>query len=233
MSDRLSLGGARLATIAIVLGLFPSYAMAQDTSGDDDEIAVVQRKPVLRKGRVEFTPQLGWTVNDSLIQQFELGGQLNYHASEFLLFGADFGWFDLGELGGVTDEYIDVLDKTSSSPEVVELKWWAGGHVGIVPIYGKFAIFDSAIVYYDLSVMLGGGYMTHVTGIGEETGAPGGDIGVQFRIFMNKWLALTANIHDRIVPVELKSGSSIAQFVTVNFGTSFFLPFGFEYTTAR
>jgi outer membrane beta-barrel protein len=222
-----------LVAVLLAVWMMPLDASAQTKAEDGDEIAVVQRKPVLRKGRVEFTPQIGWTVNDSLIQQFELGGQLKYHASEFLLFGVDFGWFDLGELGGVTDEYLDVLSKTSSIPEVVELKWWAGGHVGVVPIYGKFAIFDAAVVYYDLSVFVGAGYMTHVTGLGGEAGAPGGDLGLQFRIFMNKWLALSMNLHDRIVPVELKAGSSIAQIVSVNFGTSFFLPFGFEYTTAR
>jgi outer membrane beta-barrel protein len=225
--------GIRLGTALAVLGLLPALANAQSKPEAGDEIAVVQRKPVLRKGRVEFAPEFGLTINDSLIQQFELGAKLNYHATEFLWFGGEFGWFDLGELGGVTDEYFDVLDKTSSAPEVVELKWYGGARVGLVPIYGKFAIFDSAIVYYDLSVTLGGGYLTHVTGIGEETGAGAGEIGAQFRIFMNKWLALTASINDRIAPVELQTGSSVAQFVTVNFGTSFFLPFGFEYSTAR
>lgn len=210
----------------------PVVAQAQEEAAPEDEIFVWQRKPFLQKGRAELVPLFGVTINDDLIRQFEVGGELSYHATESVWFGARFGWFDLGELGGVTDQYFEVLDKTSSVPDVVELQWYAGAKIGYAPIYGKFAIFSSAVVYYDVSVYAGGGWMNHFTSQG-EAGSPAGEIGIMPRIFLNRWLALNLAVQDRIMPAELNNASSLVHVVTAQLGLSVFMPFGFEYSTAR
>lgn len=207
---------------------------AQIKPNAEDDIFVLQRKPFIRRGRVEFAPSFGTTVNDALIQQFELGGSLTYHINESFWVAGTFGWLDLGELGGVTDEYFDVLDKTNSAPEVVELEMYAGGQFGYVPLYGKFAIFDSAIVYYDTSLYIGGGFQTHITDTsGGAVGAPAAEVGLKARVFLTKWLSLFVDTKDRLFLADLKSGSSLVQFVMVSGGVSIFVPFDFEYTTAR
>lgn len=219
--------------VMLLVVLTPLVAQAQDQQQiPEDEISVLQRKPFLRKGRAELVPLFGATINDDLIQQFELGAELSYHATESIWFGGRFGWFDLGELGGVTDQYFEVLEKTSSVPEVVELQWYAGANVGWVPIYGKFAIFNSAIVYYDVSVYGGGGWMNHFTSQG-EAGSPVGEVGLMPRVFLNRWMALNLALQDRIMPADLKDSSTLVHVVTAQLGLSIFMPFGFEYTTAR
>ncbi len=235
--------GRRAWAAGVAFGLLMAAQLASIGSGTveaqikpnpEDEIFVLQLKPFLRKNRVELAPSFGTTVNDALIKQFEVGGSLTWHMTEDFYLAGTFGWFDLGELGGVTDEYFDVLDKTNAAPEVVELRLFAGGHVGYVPLNGKFAIFDSAIVYYDASVYLGGGFMTHITDTtGGEVGAPAGEVGLKLRVFLTRWLSLYVDAKDRIMPAELKDGSSLVQFVLVSGGVSVFVPFDFQYTTER
>lgn len=228
------------AAVVAGLGLPEQAAEAQDGVRPDDSgrIFVLQRKPFLRKGRLELVPHFGMTVNDSLIRQYDGGGQLVFHFTEDFWFGGTFSWFDFGELGGVTEDYFEVLEKTQSIPDVVEMSWYAGADFGYVPVSGKFALFNSGIIYYDLSLFVGGGYATYLSGgAGGETGAPAGSIGIQPRIFLTRWLALTGQVRDTIFLASLKSGSgtedSLTHVVTVTGGLSIFIPFGFEYTQAR
>lgn len=208
---------------------------AEDLSQPEkDQILVLQRKPFLRKGRVELLPQIGMTVNDSLIKQYRVGGNLAWHIAEPFWVGTHFAWYDLGELGGVTDEYNEVLSKTSSVPDLVEMKWFAGGDVGYVPMYGKFAFFDRLILYYDVSVFAGAGYLTHVTSQTDgQAGTVAGNLGAQQRIFLSDWLALVFEVRDYAFMADLVDGTNFTNIVSVSAGASIFFPFTFEYTTLR
>ncbi|MEL6181161.1 MAG: outer membrane beta-barrel domain-containing protein [Myxococcota bacterium] len=230
--------------VAIPVWTLGPVAHAQE--GDDtrkqefkDDISVVQRKPFLRKGRLELTPSFGTTVNDSLIQQFDVSGQLTYHISESIWIAGTFSWYDLGELGGVTDDYFEVLERASSTPDVVEMTWYAGARVGYVPLFGKFALFNSVIIYYDLSLMVGGGYATYITNAsGGETGSPAWSIGLQQRIFLTDWLALQIALNDTMFLADLRDGpdsstSSLTHIFSIGAGASIFIPFSFDYTTER
>ena len=242
---------ATLATMSLLaLG---QVAAAQDGGGDEDgtrkqefkdDISVVQRKPFLRKGRVELTPTFGSTVNDSLIRKFDVGGQLTYHISESFWIGGTFSWYDLGELGGVTDDYFEVLERASATPDVVEMSWHGGVEFGYVPLFGKFALFNSAIIYYDLSLVVGGGYATYTSNAtardnpdNPEAGAPAWSVGVQQRTFLTDWLALQLQISDTMFLADLLSGdsssSSLTHIVSIGAGASIFIPFSFDYTTER
>lgn len=222
------------SAVLLVAGGEVSPLEAQIKPNADDDIFVLQRKPMLRRNRVELAPSFGLTVNDSLIRQFEVGGTLTYHINESFWVAGSVGWLDLGEFGGETDAYFDVLDKTNSAPELVELKLYGGGQFGYVPLQGKFALFNSAIVYYDASLYLGAGYQTHLTDTsGGEVGAVAGELGAKVRIYLTRWLSVYVDAKDRFVPTELKNGNSISQFVIVSGGVSMFVPFGFKYTTER
>lgn len=225
---------ALVATCCVALLGAWGEASAQSRPTEEDRIEVVQRKPFLSAGRVELEPRFGSTVNDALIRQFAVGGSLTYHATEQLWFGGTFNWFDLGELGGVTDDYFVVLEKTSAAPDLVEMSWYAGADVGFTPIYGKFALFNAGIIYYDVSVFAGGGWATHTTGqTNGEVGAPAGSVGLQPRVFLSDWLALTAQVRDTIFFADVLGGSSLTQIVTFSGGVSIYFPFTFDYTTAR
>ena len=203
-----------------------------------DEISVVQRKPFLRKGRAELAPVFATTVNDSLIKQFNVGGQLSYHISESIWISGGFEWFELGEIGGVTDEYFEVLERTSTIPDLVEMKWSGIGQVGYVPLFGKFALLNRLIIYYDLSVTMGGAWVSYTSGgSGGEAGTFAGVLGLQQRTFLTDWLALTLTMKDQIFLATMKSGGGtsdeLTQIVSVGAGLSIFMPFGFDYTTER
>ncbi|MEZ4464578.1 MAG: hypothetical protein R3F43_08745 [bacterium] len=56
---------------------------------------MIQRRPFLRRGRVEFSPSIGTNVNDSLVNAFLAGASLNYHLTEVMAVGA-YGGVSLG-----------------------------------------------------------------------------------------------------------------------------------------
>jgi outer membrane beta-barrel protein len=228
---------AIVSTLCVSVG---TEAYAQDSADDstaarrkDSNIIVLQRKPFLRKGRVELTPQFGLTVNDSLMEQFELSGSLVYHLNEDFWLGGSFRWYDLGELGGPTDAYDTVIVETSSAPDVVELEWYGGADFGWVPLVGKFALFNSFIVYYDASLFLGGGYMQHIQPTGDSAGAPAASVGVQQRLFLADWLALTFEVRNTSYMVETNAGDALNHTTTFSGGASIFVPSTFKYEKAR
>jgi hypothetical protein len=153
----------RIISLLVLITVVPvGSAFAQTLSEGD--IAVIQPRPVLVQQRVEIIPRFGATFNDPLISQFSAGGSLYYHASEIIHFGGTFEWYDFGdELGGPTDVFDEVIRNAASIAELAPISYFASFDLGWVPINGKFALFDAAIVYYDIYAIIGGGVITTVT----------------------------------------------------------------------
>ena len=77
-----------------------------------DLIRVVQRRPFLRRNRVEFAPFLGTNVNDALVSMFVAGGTLNYHLTEVMAIGVNGGY----SLGSETDLFDQVVASDRADP---------------------------------------------------------------------------------------------------------------------
>jgi outer membrane beta-barrel protein len=235
----LALIGALLAFCAATAT--PSDSFAQDKSGQKetlkrkfkDKIHVVQPKPVLQKMRFELAPRLGMTVNDSVVRNYRVGLNANFHIMEALYLGLTFDWYDFGgALGGPTDTFEQVQNQTGTVPESAVLNWFAGLEIGYVPFWGKFAIFNRSIAFYDFAITVGGGAVN-----GESLAIPspyttgGGTLSLQGRIFMNKWIAMTLEVRDVIFLAELDGASgALSNVASMGLGVSFFLPTKFKYS---
>jgi len=211
------LGSATFVAVA------PGTVHAQTLS--EGEIAIIQPKPVLLRERVEVIPRFGVTFNDPLISQFLAGGSLYYHINEQFHIGGTFEWYDFGsDFGGPTETYDEVIAVSSTIPELSPLTYYAGLDFGWVPIHGKFALFNSTIVYYDIYAVIGAGA---VSSTGDPR--PAGSLAIGQRTFITDWLALLLELRDRAYVEETRAGNSFTNVITVSAGLSFFIPPAFDY----
>lgn len=235
-----------LALIGALLAFCAATATSPEVSAQDDagqketlkrkfkdKIHVVQPKPVLQKGRFELAPRLGMTVNDSVVRNYRVGLNANFHILEPLFVGLTFDWYDFGgALGGPTDTFEQVQNQTGTVPESAVMNWFAGLEIGYVPFWGKFAIFNRSIAFYDFAVTVGGGAINAESlAIPAPYTTGGGTISLQGRIFLSKWVAMTLEVRDVIFLADLDGASgALTNIASVGLGASFFLPTTFEYS---
>jgi len=195
----------------------------------NDKIVVVQRKPFMRRNRVELAPMFYGGINDSLLFQVGVGGQINYHILEWLYVGVYGGWQDWrfvdrksNSLSGVYD---DVIDATDAIPTTSIVDAYVGGVVGFVPVYGKFSIFNTSVVHWDLSLGIGGGAVyTRANGF---TGA--GLISVDHRWYLLKWLSLNVGVKGWIYYEDIGNYEGLFTHWQAGVGIGFWLPASWTY----
>ncbi len=196
----------------------------RDRKAELDLIRVIQRRPFLRRQRVEVSPLLGTNINDPLVQSFVAGGNLNYHITEVMAVGVYGGY----SLGSESDLFDKVIEDYELFPEVAQVQWYAGVQFQYVPVYGKFAMFNSWIIPWDIYAVLGAGYTKT-----ELDGHPTLAAGVGNRFFMSRWFNLCFELRDSIYNESYPSGSELVNNLVFSAGVGFFLPPDFEYTTLK
>lgn len=212
-------------------------AFAQGTAEDyGDSVHVIQPKPVLQQGRFALTPRAGLTINDSLYRNFMIGANANFHLGERLYLGGLFQWYEFGEtIDGTTQAFDEVHTATGANADAPYLNWTVGAEVGAMPLYGKFALFNRRIVYYDVAVSAGAAFVESesVRGSGADHG-PAGTISLSTRFFLNDWMAVSAELRDVIyLGSVMNEGDVLSHSVTAGLGISLYLPTSFDYSEAR
>jgi outer membrane beta-barrel protein len=220
--------------VGIVMLLIAQPLFAQETARQDfeDTIHVVQRKPVLQKGRFDLVPRFGVSVNDSLYRHYKAGINGNYHFSESVYLGGVFEWYNFGNtLGGPTGAYEETQNETAAAADVAVVNWLGGLELGYKPIVGKFAFADSFIVFYDVGLTAGGAYIdAESVRTPNAQGTFGGTVSAVSRIFFNDWLALNLEVRDVIYQADLRGAQGVlTNVVTVAAGFSLYVPSSFEY----
>ena len=189
-----------------------------------DLIRVIQRRPFLRRQRVEFSPFLGTNLNDPLVKLFVAGGHLNFHLTEVMAIGISGGY----SLGSETDLFDEVIQDYELFPELSKVQWFGGLNFQYAPVYGKFALFNTWIVPWDTYVLLGAGYTKT-----ELDGHPTLSVGIGQRYFMSRWFTVNVELRDMIYNENYPSGSELVNNLVFTAGVGFFLPPDFEYTTPK
>ncbi|MFP4600217.1 MAG: outer membrane beta-barrel domain-containing protein [Persicimonas sp.] len=211
----------------------PLFAQDDTRQDFDDTVHVIQRKPVLQKNRFDLVPRIGMSVNDSLYRHYKAGVNGNYHFGERVYLGGLFEWYDFGDLiGGPTDAFRETQNETSASADAAVINWLGGMELGYKPIVGKFALFDSAIMYYDVALTAGGTYIdAESVALSGGSGKFGGTVSAASRVFLNDWLAVNFEIRDVIFSADLQgSPGALTNIVTVAAGASLYLPTSFDYS---
>lgn len=213
--------------VALTL-VFVEEAEAQTAQAvEEGTITVIQPRPVLRRNRVSIAPRFGMTINDPLLRQFTAGGTLAFNIGERWAVGATYEQFDFGGvLGGPTDRYEEVIQQTDAVPEVARLRWYAGGEVSFVPVYGKLVLFNRAIGFWDLQGTVGGGVVESGGSIHWAATVAG-----SFNLYFTRWLGLYGEVREHMTQEELPSGTTLYHTVTASAGLTMFIPFGFTYSS--
>lgn len=195
----------------------------------NDKIVVIQRKPFMRRGRVELSPMFYAGINDSLLFQVGVGGQINYHILEWLYVGVYGGYQDWRaadrDQNGLSESYNDVVDATDAVPTTSIVDWYLGAVVGFVPLYGKFSIFNTSVVHWDLSIGVGGG--TVFTRANGFVGA--GLITVEHRWYLLKWLSLNVGVKGWIYYEDIGNREGVFTHWQAGVGIGFWLPPSWTY----
>ncbi len=172
-----------------------------------EETDAVRRRLLLRGGRFEVTPTVGFTLNDPYQRNILLGAGLTYHVADTFALGIT----ALGALNietGLAEEVQSKREERVDGFSGVSLLGTA--ELTYTPLFGKFALFGRAIVNYDLHVTIGGGVA--LTGPVEDVETEDLDkaspvivAGIGLRSFVSDWFSLNIEVRDYIYPSAINS----------------------------
>ncbi len=237
-----------LALLVVTL-LLPASAVAQTV--DLSDAPVIRRPLEWRKGRFGLSPVIGVTLNDPYWTQMLVGASADYHILDWLAVGVDFRYaigFSSALLDQIESELAQARGRGELSGEVdvvttSRVNFLTTANVQMIPIYGKFILFESFEVAYDLHFLAGVGYARTLAyprdDATRQIANRGGNsvvpvVGAGLRLFLNRWLALNFEFRDyfvnmvRVVPEyptrRSTPGKSFEHNLVLSVGVSFMLP---------
>lgn len=163
-----------------------------------DDIAVLPRRYTLKAKRVELAPTYHFSLNNPLIRHHAVGGQVNFFLSEALWLGVEGQYYFPQQANDANGTYFLTGAQDKVLPAVNKQIFSALLDFGYVPAYGKFALFNRAIVHWEGYVTLGvGAFMSQVIPVKRSDPSFTNisaifNVGVGSRLFLTKWLALNA-----------------------------------------
>ena len=213
------------AFILVAVLLCPALAAAAEV--DLSGAPVIRRPLEWRKGRFALSPVIGVTVADPYWTTMLIGASVDYHILDWLAVGADFRYgvgFTTGLLDRIEGEItaakaadLKAVDPAAPTPTETEgeadvltverLDWLVTANVQLIPVYGKFTLFDTLEMAYDLHFFAGVGYAA-TKRFPEDSkvrqgAASGGGVAPMFglgvRIFVIRWFAVNIEFRDYMV----------------------------------
>jgi len=163
------------------------------------DIVVIPRKPFIKRGRVEITPFWGATVNDNIIQHYSLGAEINYHITDVMSVGVA-GMYYFKQ---ILDQEFFTRYHYSRVPSLNKYNYTVTLNFFYVPFYGKFALFNQHIIFWEVFATAGvGGTGTEIVpkdyryAVFTNPFSLTFPVGLGIRAFINKWLAVYLGLRD-------------------------------------
>jgi len=198
----------------------------------------------LKKGRFEISPSATVSLRDAFFRKYILGASFTYFPTETLGFGLRAGYsiptvsgaaqicnFTEGGAGGVT--------RGCSAPTFEQLDGAAPGQLTLLggvdvqwaPIYGKISLLAESFAHFDMYGVLGAsvvqykGPPTSAGALSSSQMTAGGNVGVGFRFFLNRYMTLRTEVRDLIyVEKAILPATTLRNQLLFELGVSFFLP---------
>ena len=214
----------RRACLLSILAVAASVSLPEVAAAEEAQVRVFQRKPFLRRERIELVPYAGLTFNDALIRHYYLGARGAYHLSEYLAAGISVA----KALPDQTDLFLKVQEDYALHPAVSVADWYALAEASYAFLHGKFVLFNSFLVHLATALEGGVGAM----------GTSGGNVGFTFaaglgqRYFLTRWLTVNIGLKHYAYLDEIKGETTLVHATAVLAGVGFFFP-DFEYRTFR
>lgn len=191
----------------------------------EDRVKSVQRKPFLKRRRLELTPMAFLSVNDAFFPKWGPGLRAAYHLHDSFGVGLRLSMYEK-----ISNDNIRFAKRQLQSrlPSVlpqysaaVDLLW--------TPIYGKVSIFNS-IKHFDLYVVGGAGAVwSQTSGLGDGPHLST-HIGLGQRFSVNRFMTIDLSAIETIYADRPNAAnkSVIQHVLTLNAGVSFFVPPSFD-----
>jgi len=209
--------------ILIILMTLPMTAAAQEVTADTEKkkVHVLEQRPFLHALRVELAPAFGYTINEVLSEQLQVGGTLRFHVTETISVGGIYHHY----FSSQSSRAMQLQNEFELFPETSFPKWFAGGEINYTPIYGKMIVSGLTTVHWN-AYLSGGAGVT-------KTAAPDplftAMIGLGTRFFVTSWFTINVEVRDYIYSEPFKAGSEIINNVAIHTGVSLFVPFTYNY----
>lgn len=213
-------------------GTVPSNVPGDRVFTVGDRVKSVQRKLILKKGRLELAPAFSMSVNDPFFQKFGIGIAASYWLAESLGIFADVFYLATVE----TENLRLAKAATTSTPLGSRLKFMAVGGLQWSPIYGKISWLGDDIIHFDLFLSAGFGVVRSSTNALDTTPALylATTFGIGQRFLVNRFLGLFVKVEDRLYPEVYKGrngfSSALQNVLTLSVGASVYFPMDFEYS---
>ncbi|SET55253.1 outer membrane beta-barrel domain-containing protein [Stigmatella erecta] len=197
----------------------------------------------LKKGRFEVSPSATVTFRDAFFSKYILGASLTYHPLETLGVGLRAGYalsavsgsaqictFTQVE-GGVTrgcrSPTFEQLD--GEAPGLLTLM--AGVDLQWAPIYGKISVLAEKFLHFDMYGIVGAsavqykGRRASEGEGGQSFTTVGGNVGIGFRFFLNRYMTVRTEVRDLIyVEKAVLPSTTLRNQLMFELGFSFFFP---------
>lgn len=169
------------------------------------------------------------SLNDAYYQHYSVGGTAIYYPHDAFGIGVGIDYLYQHTKRDAIDE---VRSSLTSVPAVFEPpKMFAHLDVYWVPLYGKFSLFNTAIIPFDFYASVGGGT---ATAFSNSRYMPAVNAAIGTRMAMTDWLALRIEVRDHFFldtqQVDTIKRSDVQNYVMAQIGLSFFIPPTFEYS---
>ncbi|HEY0882932.1 MAG TPA: outer membrane beta-barrel domain-containing protein [Archangium sp.] len=198
----------------------PAFAASEDEAGDVSEVDKDASGPLrdrvrpvsghlfLMDGRFEVSPGINLSLRDAFWQKVGFGAALTYHFTEQVAVSAK-GAYNLSLISGAA-QICDPVSGNCSAPTFEELTTQNGqpsnvayGYMSLLtsvdlqwaPLYGKLALFAEKVLNFNMYVLAGPTFLMYGP---TNTFTVGGNVGVGFRFFLNKWLTVRLELRDVI-----------------------------------
>ncbi|MFT3709532.1 MAG: outer membrane beta-barrel domain-containing protein [Archangium sp.] len=213
---------SRFVLLSLFVALFavPSFAASEDEAGDVSEIDKDASGPLrdrirpvsghlfLMDGRFEVSPSIGISLRDAFWQKVGFGAAFTYHFTEAVALSAR-ATYNLSLISG-TAQICDPQGGGCQLPTFQELTTFNGstanvayGYMSLLtsvdlqwaPLYGKIALFSESILNFNMYGLIGPTFLMYGPG---NSFTVGGNVGIGFRFFVNKWICIRLEIRDVI-----------------------------------
>jgi outer membrane beta-barrel protein len=215
------------------------------------DIVVVPRKPFLKGGRLELAPFTGMSINDNLIRHYAFGADINFFLSDVFWIGVQGEYF----IKSFTEREDLIGLQYNRIPTLNRYLYGAAFNLGYVPIYGKFALINKAIIPWEIYASGGIGW-TRSEVIPRNPGDLGwtndlltANVAVGSRFFLFDWLTVNFAFRDYIMAdkfeptgrtadqtvafLKANADSKLVQNVMFYAGVGMYLPAKFQYKSPR
>ena len=229
----------RLGLLRIILAAMVVLSAANAVADDVLEgTPVVRRNNLYRAGRQEIGVVFGASLGDPYERNFFPGARYDIHLADWIAIGADL-LVGIGLRTGMAGEIETKVTKLNETfaMQTSRLALVAGGHAAVTPFSGKFMLFGSVPMHFDIHMNMGAG-VANASGIVATSGGSQSSsisltpwIGGGGRIFVSRVLAVTADLNDyfvkRTLAVDRNNQPPPAAYsgqLILTVGLSFFVP---------